>query len=325
MSKRASPTLIGGFVAGAIALAIAGVAVFGSGRLFRDTDRYVLYFDSDVNGLKVGAPVKFKGVEIGSVSDIQLNITSMGVTSTDNANPAYIPVVVELDWGRIRHKSGNTQLEGPKVLRLAIQAGLRGRLALESLVTGVLYVQLDMYPGSKVRLSGEEVLPYPEIPTVPTPLEQAQMRASKFLMKLEDVDIAGLIDSLGRTASGLDHLVNSPNLTHAIDSIDATIAAFDQTIESTQQLVEEIRASIPPLEATIAKAANSADTSLQQAQTTLMRIDGLVDADSPLLYQLQMSMEEVANAARAVRVLTDSLERNPSSLVRGKPAPEETR
>ena len=74
MNKKISPTLIGVFVIGAVALIVIAILVFGSGRLFRQTRDFVLYFDNSVNGLRIGAPVKIKGVEIGSVKDIRLQL-----------------------------------------------------------------------------------------------------------------------------------------------------------------------------------------------------------------------------------------------------------
>ena len=74
MNKKISPTLIGVFVVGALALIVIAILVFGSGRLFRQSRDFVLYFDNSVNGLRVGAPVKFKGVEVGSVKDIRLQL-----------------------------------------------------------------------------------------------------------------------------------------------------------------------------------------------------------------------------------------------------------
>ncbi len=68
MSKPASKTLIGGFVVGAVFLAIVGVLVFGSGKFFTEKQAYVLFFDSSVKGLNIGAHVMFKGVKIGSVT-----------------------------------------------------------------------------------------------------------------------------------------------------------------------------------------------------------------------------------------------------------------
>jgi paraquat-inducible protein B len=72
MGKKVNPTVIGLFVVGAIALAVIGVIVFGSGQFFKHTQRFVMYFPGSVNGLSIGAPIKFKGVDIGTVSDIRL-------------------------------------------------------------------------------------------------------------------------------------------------------------------------------------------------------------------------------------------------------------
>ena len=65
-SRKANPAVIGAFVLGAIALSVAAALLFGSGQFFKDTSRWVIYFDSSVTGLDVGAPVIFSGVQVGS-------------------------------------------------------------------------------------------------------------------------------------------------------------------------------------------------------------------------------------------------------------------
>src|SRR5262245_5922883 len=167
MGKKVSPTMIGAFVVGALALAVIGVAVFGSGRLFRKTQEFVLYFDRSVNGLRVGAPVKFKGVEVGAVTRIELSLGQRVIRQGE----VHIPVVIELDAKRIAEKGGRVEMT-QAALDEAIAAGLRGQLATESFVTGVLYVELDFHPGSPVRLEREADVHILEIPTLPTALEQ---------------------------------------------------------------------------------------------------------------------------------------------------------
>ena len=90
MNKKISPTLIGAFVVGAASLLVVAVIALGSGRLFRQTREFVLYFDNSVNGLRIGAPVKVKGVEIGSVKDIRLQLEA-----SQEINK--IPVIIEID------------------------------------------------------------------------------------------------------------------------------------------------------------------------------------------------------------------------------------
>src|SRR5271157_688368 len=102
MAKRANPAFIGTFVIGAIALAVAAVALLGSHTLFRQTHQFVCFFDGNVNGLRVGAAVKFKGVEIGEVRQILLSLNAAsGPVNLGNSSVIKIPVIIELNEGRI--------------------------------------------------------------------------------------------------------------------------------------------------------------------------------------------------------------------------------
>src|SRR5215470_19720389 len=95
MGKRVNPTIIGAFVLGAIALGIVAVTIWGSGRLFQKAYNYVCYFPGSVNGLNLGAPVKFRGVQVGNVTDIRL------IYKQTNGEPR-IPVFLKLDEDRMR-------------------------------------------------------------------------------------------------------------------------------------------------------------------------------------------------------------------------------
>jgi len=134
MNKRISPAMIGAFVLGAVVLIVIAILVFGSGRLFRQTRNFVLYFDNSVNGLRIGAPVKVKGVEIGSVKDIRL-LVGQG-TAGDK-----IPVIIEIDLKKLTRRGATTTATvDPEAMQQAIvDRGIRGQLDMESLVTGLLY------------------------------------------------------------------------------------------------------------------------------------------------------------------------------------------
>jgi paraquat-inducible protein B len=321
MSKQASPTLIGSFVVGAVALGVAALAVLGSGRLFHDTEKFVLYFDSDVSGLNVGSAVKFRGVEIGSVSEVLLNVNAMGVPSAEGYASTRIPVIIQLDPERIRRKGGRVTFSDPAELEGSIKAGLRGQLAMESFVTGLLYVKLDMLPGTAIHLVKDVTMPYPELPTLPTPLEEVQNKATQLLVKLETLDLAGLVASLRSAAEGVDKIVNSAKLASAVDGLEDTMIGLSGTIATVQMLAEEMRARVGPLSDTIAHSARSADQMLEETRALIEHVDGALAPDAPLQYQFRATLQEVSNAARSVRVLADSIERNPSILVRGRAAP----
>src|SRR5271168_1834419 len=101
MGKRINPATVGAFVLGAIGLILAAVVVFGSGNLFRKTHDFVIFFGGDINGLRVGAPVKFKGVEIGQVAKIRLRLEQQVNQSGQLRADVPIPVIIELDEEKI--------------------------------------------------------------------------------------------------------------------------------------------------------------------------------------------------------------------------------
>ena len=95
MAKQVSKTVIGGFVISAIVLLVIGIVIFGGGKFFTKTFKYVLFFDRSIKGLNVGAPVVFRGVEIGSVN-------SVAIRADAETLKVDIPVVIEVEPERFQ-------------------------------------------------------------------------------------------------------------------------------------------------------------------------------------------------------------------------------
>src|SRR5919106_2746090 len=162
MSRRADPKLVGGFVLGAVGLVIVLLLLFGRGNLFDGSRTVLAYFPGSVQGLRVGAPVAFEGVAIGQVSEISLTY--------DQTNQSVrIPVLMQLDTDRVTvlraDGSGEDELEG------LIGRGLRAQLQLQSVVTGQLFVELAMQPGTPLTRQADQSR-YLEIPTLPSDIQQ---------------------------------------------------------------------------------------------------------------------------------------------------------
>jgi paraquat-inducible protein B len=310
MRRKTNPTLIGAFVVGAVILAVIGVTIFGSGRFFHKTREFVIYFRRSVNGLRVGAPVKFKGVEIGAVDRIYLRLGSAPPTPGE----VRIPVIVVIDDDRIAEQTEGVPLE--RTVEEMIQLGLRAQLATESIVTGVLYVELDFHPDAPPPQPPEPDAKYVEIPTVPTAFERVQMQASEFLMKLSAVDFDALVHSVRQAIDAVNTLVGSPKLRAAVDGLDGTIRNLDDAIADIRRLAGGFETAFVPLGGRLRATADKADASLEGVRV-------LLQPGSPLTYQLGRTLEEVGAAARAVRGLADTLERDPAVLVRGKYVPPE--
>src|SRR5208283_1209649 len=157
MSKKVNKTVIGVFVVGALVLLMCSIVVFGSGELFKRTNKFVLYFDGSVKGLAIGAPVMFRGVSIGTVKDISLIYDS-------KAGTIMLPVIVEIEQGRIKGAPSFGNLDGDKKM---IALGLRGNLEVQSFLTGQLMISFDFYPDKPAKLRGI-ANQYPELPTLPS-------------------------------------------------------------------------------------------------------------------------------------------------------------
>ena len=211
MGKKANPAIIGAFVIGAVALAVVAVTVWGSGKLFRRQYPCVCYFPGSVNGLSAGAPVKFRGVQIGEVSDVRL------LYAQTRGSPR-IPVFLKIDNERMRGLGSKRELS-LELLRELIDQGLRARLQTQSIVTGVLYVEFDLLPGTPVEMMQEPDAGYPEIPTLPTPLAEATKTVSDVLAQLKKVDFKGLGVAAREAVDGVNRLVSNPRMTAAVDGL----------------------------------------------------------------------------------------------------------
>ncbi len=319
MRTRANARLVGIFVVGAVVLAIVAVAVLGSGRLFRKTDRFILVFRGNVNGLRVGAPVKIKGVDIGSVTDIQLrlNIGLQSVASSDGE--IQIPVLIEIDESRIVSRGATTpSLNLAEDVRRAVQQGLRAQLAMESFVTGMLYIDLDIHPGAPENYALPPNSSPQEIPTLKTTFEQAQSAAAKLISQLDKIQLDQLVTTANQTIAAFGDLARSPALKSALVSFNDTATSLSDTALSIRELTEHVDRQVGPMAANMQRGAHNIDVAVQKAQIALDHIQATLEPDSPLVFRAGQALENVSAAARSLRELGDYLQRNPSAIVRGR-------
>jgi paraquat-inducible protein B len=219
MSKKANKTMIGLFVVGALVLLIMGIVVFGSGTLFKRTNKFVLYFDGSVKGLSIGAPVTFRGVSIGTVKDISLIYDS-------KAGTIMLPVIVEIEQGRIKGTPSFGELGGDKKM---IALGLRGKLEAQSFLTGQLMISFDFYPDKPAQLRGI-LKQYPELPTLPTSPDIFEL--------MNEMPIKEIAKNIEAATKGIDRLVNSSDLQRSIYELQDTLHETKQAMRSLRLLTE---------------------------------------------------------------------------------------
>ena len=319
MTGKANPKVIGAFMVGAVVLATIGVIIFGSGQFFAEKYIWVLYFPGSVKGLTVGAPVTLKGVEIGTVVDVKAVFDRETMTF-------HSPVYVEIFPDRVKPKGeyGGTNVEPTdpeEVLKWLVEHGLRGKLELQSLVTGKLQVELDMYPGQKIRYVNLDKKT-PELPTVPTEL-------SRLLKTLQSLDLEAITKDVQETLAGIRKLATSPELQEAITSLNKTLQDFGKLARNTNRkigpladsatkLIQNVDGHLDPLLADLNQTLAEARAAIEQAEATLVSVRGVVGEDSPLMWELERTLKELRNMASSINALANDLQRQPDSLIRGK-------
>lgn len=319
MRSKANPAIIGAFVVGAVALAVTGVLVFGSGRLFTRSTKAVCFFTGDVMGLNVGAPVKFKGVDVGSVAEVRLRIPEgPGALTAEAIREGFrMPVIIEIDNDKVS-EGGSARAIDREGLQQLIGLGLRAQLVSQSFVTGLLLVQLDFHP----EVEPTFVLPPDsrllEIPTVPTSLQKVQAAAQAVIRKLDQLDLDRLVKSTSEAIDGIKTVVRSPGLQRAVDALPDTLANLNQTVTSFREVAVRFNGEQGPVLQSLRGASDKTGAALEEARTTLVTLERLVAPNAPLAVDLATALREVSAAARSVRLLADFLERNPSAIVRGR-------
>jgi len=331
MKSKVSPTAIGIFIAGAIVIIFASVILFGSGKFFRHTKTFLLTFREPVTGLEVGAPVKLLGVSIGSVKDV-----SLGIGDTNNA--VLINVLMEVDRQHLQDVVRGHALDldsRPRFEKTVKELGLRGRLDVLSMLSGQLYIALDMYPDQPgFQLSQEDSHGHWEIPTLPSTKREMMQSLVTSLHNLTELDFKGLSAELKQLLTDLrtdlaqlnfgqintnlvgvlgelKTFVANPALTSAITNLDRTLAQLDE-------LGRSLNKNVNPLLVSADADLKKAGSALDEATQALRALKEQVQPGSDLTRQLIRTLDRVDETLNAVRQLAQELQRNPNSLITGK-------
>ena len=252
---------------------------------------FVLFFDGSVRGLAVGAPVELRGIRIGSVADIRIELAPSG-------KEFLIPVLIEVEPERFLGDPAEQEKAGEAsspydTFKNLVDKGLRARLQVGSYVTGQLFVELDMHPGAPLRLAAKGGGRYPELPTIPGTVEQISAAVSHLLETLDETEL----DAIGG------------DLREALAGFNKALATIDK--------------SVAPLSDTVTQTLTTGQQAIRRLDETLSLANDALKSDAPLQNRLILMTEELAETARSIRIFMDLLERNPNSVIFGKPPAEE--
>jgi paraquat-inducible protein B len=250
---------------------------------------YVLHFGESLQGLAVGAPVTFLGIPAGEVTEVGL---SYDPATLDVRPRVAITLYAERLLARLpssqqaaaQQVNQDVKKSQAVLQRLVEKRGLRAQLRSANLLTDKRYVALDYFtdaPRARLDLRREPL----ELPVVMSTLPDFEAKLASLLAKLDRLPL----ESIGA------------DLKNALETLDQTMKNVDKTLPGVQTTLEEARRAI----ASVDRLATNADATL-------------VGPNAPAQQELRDALQEVTAAARALRVLADSIERHPESLIRGR-------
>ncbi|MDE6576007.1 MAG: MlaD family protein [Opitutales bacterium] len=327
MSQKCSPTLIGIFVVSALAILVGIGAVLFNNKLFKPTTKFVMYFDSSMNGLDVGAPVKFKGVRIGEVKSIDVSYdTETGVVLT--------PVIVELNSSIFAPSARPlSRAESDQFFNHQIMGGLAAKLSMESIITGKLFVELDYHRPNKARFYGKNETKWTQIPTVRSAIEKFMSSADNIIKKLSAIDFGALSRHATSILASIDQQIQKTDLrelVHNFSVMAVTIRDFFssemiqnllKSIQSAAKGFDQVCTKLPPA---IDRLEQKCDATLEDAQggihefiAVCRRIEEITSPESDIRQNVKVLLLRGAQAIRSLQSLLDLLNKSPNALLTG--------
>lgn len=320
----ARPAVVGGFVLGALALVVAGILFFGGTSLFQKTTRAVIFFEGSVAGLDVGAPVTFRGVRVGSVQRVALQLSALG--------QARIPVTIEIMPGRVTIRRNNVQHPAADIERL-VNAGLRAQLRLQSLVTGQLQVDLDFHPDIPAVRAVDDTDGLPLIPSIPSEFDRLRTT-------LEEVPVQEVVQTAQRTLATVERLARrlDEQLDPLMESTRSTMASANRALDATEQVVVRLqsdvsrtlqeldglltvaRRQLDDRGTDLARVLGSVDRAARHAESLIASLESLTAPRSQFRSDLEATARDLAASAGSLRGFARAIERDPSAVLRGRSA-----
>lgn len=318
---NAKATAVGAFVLGGIVLAVIAVVLFGGTRLFTRTVHAVVVFKGSIAGLSVGAPVTFRGVQIGTVDSIRLQIDQENLT-------ALIPVYISIDPEKVSWRNIVSATPGSNLTR-AVAGGLRAELKMQSLVTGQLVVNLDYRPGTPALLIGTDPN-FEEIPVIPSDMERLRDELTQLDLpalgeKLRDAltgieKISDLLASrVGPMTTSIQQTADSARKT--LDDADAAVRSLQknatQTLQDIDGLVVEGHKQIAVNGKQLSVVLQNTARDTAQAEQVLRSLRDMTSPYSPARLDLESSLRDLAASSSSLRDLTRDLARHPTATLIG--------
>ncbi len=333
MGKSSNPVMIGAFVLTAVAITVISIMLLGGAKLFEQKDMFVSYFSETTNGLDIGAPVKYKGVKVGKVEDIRLRIYNHDLRDST------VKVIYSIDINALRRKTGNTNLplqNASEITERQIREGLRAKLNYQSIVTGMLYIELDYLAEANQAYTthSDEFSEYKEIPVALSGLSEMGKTFEKVLNNIAQIDFSQIAQNANKllldvdnqvmsldvkqinekaiiTLNNLNKVLEDPKITHSIENLDKLLA-------DTRKLVADVDVAVGDVSKSVNKLADGADEVMEN-------VNSIIAPQSPFRYELAMLLKQLSESLSSFKNLAEFIERNPNAFITGKAGDTESK
>jgi paraquat-inducible protein B len=335
VKTKLSPTLIGVFVLGGMALLLIAVLAFGGSSLFTKPQRFAVFFDESVHGLDPGAPVKVRGVRVGRVADVSVRFDAA-------KHDSVVEVVCEVSKNvLVGADQKRIDFSAPGQIDSLVKEGMRAELAVQGLATGLLYVELGFDEKRQYPLPAN--LPHadmPVVPAIPSAIAEFTASVTDLLAKLRQIDYAGISTDLKALLVSARTKIDALQLQPAVDEVRGAAAAIrvlaadpkigdafanvNRTLGELSTLIGHFDQQVGPATAELQQTLTEARAAMTQLNAAATSVRSLVGPQTGLGDEAVRTLQRVGDAAEAMQRLVDFLERNPKSLLSGRPVPEVT-
>ncbi len=338
MSKKANSTRIGAFVVLSFLLLVTGIVIFGGGRLFSNKDTAIVYLEGSLQGLNVGAPVAYRGVTIGEIKEIQIDVDAATYQIT-------VPVLISLIPDKVIKVAGKNNKEQTHdintFLKTMCDRGLRATLKTQSLLTGKLYIDLAIHENTEA-IYHDKNGKYLEIPAVPSEMQQMTQAMQSLNFPELATKFSNTMAALEKMSTSLEQALNSEssqknlaiffasldrfhsilstfdeNLLPLMNKLDTSLDKVSQLSSSTNQMIGHIDGQVEPFFMTMNTTVRDMGVAMRTTEALMTDLKQTTATDSPLYYQLTESISELGKAAKSMRAFTEHLDRNPQGLIFG--------
>ncbi len=338
MKNNVNSLAIGMFILGAALLAVATIIVFGAAKFFDDNYIFASRFTETVNGLDVGAPVKFKGVKIGKVERIVIGSPRTNEhlkKSKSSDNEDVVVVIYSIDMNLLKRRmlenDGESDIEW---IKNQIKEGMRAKLNYQSIVTGMLYVELDYFANPDKNMEIYQTPKFIGIPSESSGLTELMKAMQDSIASISKINFKELFDNTNTLVININNKISELDAKGLSDGAKGVLVKSDMLIDNVNSLLDthspnNIVADVQNTIRTANKFLENSDKNLAQVSADISKtldninkitanLDSMTSSSSPLRFELATLVRSLNASMNSISNFTEYLQRNPNALLTGK-------